>query len=93
MIADTTVFALGEGISYQPLGAGEGAVVLTVSSGQLYTCNDTTAAFLDLVDGSRTFVDLVDGLHETFEVPHAELQRDLGALAADLMAEGIIRAQ
>jgi hypothetical protein len=93
MVADRTIFALGEGISYQPLGAGEGAVVLTISSGQLYTCNDTTAAFLGLVDGARTFGDLVDGLHGTFEVPREELRRDLGALAADLMAEGIIRAQ
>ena len=88
MVADRTIFALGEGISYQPLGAGEGAVVLTISSGQLYTCNDTTAAFLGLMDGARTFGDLVDGLHRTFEVPHDELRRDLGRPGRGLDGEG-----
>jgi pyrroloquinoline quinone biosynthesis protein D len=93
MIEDGTVFALANGISYQPLGAGEGAVVLTLESGQLYTCNDTTAAFLGAVNGARTFVEVVDTLYGTFEVPRDDLHRDLAELATTLVAEGLIRAQ
>jgi pyrroloquinoline quinone biosynthesis protein D len=93
MVEDQTVFALADGISYQPLGTGEGAVVLTISSGQLYTCNDTTAAFLAVVNGAHTFAEVVDELHRTFDVPRDELRRDLSGLATDLIAEGIIRAK
>jgi hypothetical protein len=93
MVEDGTVFALTDGISYQPLGAGEGAVVLTIGSGQLYTCNDTTAAFLGAVNGARTFAELIDELHQTFEVSREDLRRDVAELAMGLVEEGIIRAQ
>lgn len=93
MIEDATVFALAEGISYQPLGAGEGAVILTIGSGQLYTCNDTTAAFLGVVDGKRTFGEVVEDLHATFDVSRDALYRDLAELAETLMAEGIVQAE
>ena len=46
MIDDHRVFSLTKGVALQVLGADEGAVVLTVESGQLFTCNDTTAKFL-----------------------------------------------
>jgi pyrroloquinoline quinone biosynthesis protein D len=93
MVNDTTVFALADGVSYQPLGAGEGAVVLTVGSGQLYTCNDTTAAFLGEVDGQRTFGEVVEDLHRIFEVPRDALHHDLAELAGTLLTEGIVCAR
>lgn len=93
MVKDTTVFALADGISYQPLGAGEGAVLLTISSGQLYTCNDTTAAFLGVVDGQRTFGDVVEDLHRVFDVSRDALYRDLVELATNLMTEGIVHVR
>jgi pyrroloquinoline quinone biosynthesis protein D len=92
MVQDATVFALAEGISCQPLGAGEGAVILTIGSGQLYTCNDTTAAFLGVVDGKRTFAEVVEDLHAAFDVSRDALYRDLAELAEALMAEGIVQA-
>src|SRR5262245_25438206 len=92
VIQDATVFALAEGISFQPLGAGEGAVILTIGSGQLYTCNDTTAAFLGVVDGRRTFAEVVEDLHATFDVSRDALYRDLAELAETLVAQGIVRA-
>ena len=93
MVKDTTVFALADGISYQPLGAGEGAVLLTVGSGQLYTCNDTTAAFLRVVDGQRTFGEVVEDLHRIFDVSRDDLHHDLIELATSLMSEGIVHAR
>jgi pyrroloquinoline quinone biosynthesis protein D len=93
MIQETTVLALAEGISFQPLGTGEGAVVLKVDSGRLFTCNDTTSAFLAAVDGRRTFADLVQTVLDEFEVAEADLRGDLLALAGELTKEGIVRVQ
>jgi pyrroloquinoline quinone biosynthesis protein D len=93
MIQDTTILALADGISFQPMGAGEGGVVLKVASGQLFTCNDTTSAFLSAVDGRRTFVDVVRTLLDAFEVGEEELRRDLVALADDLAEKRIVRVQ
>lgn len=90
MLQDATVYALSEGISHQPLGDGEGAVVLVIGSGQLYTCNDTTAAFLGAVDGVCTFGQTVDKLQGMFDVPRDVLQTDLAALAQTLVENGVL---
>ena len=92
--ADTTVLALAEGISFQALGAGEGGVVLKVRSGRLFTCNDTTSAFLAAVDGRRSFAGaLVQALLDEFEVAEEDLRGDLAALAGELTMQGIVRVQ
>ena len=59
-------------------------------SGQLYTCNGTTEAFLDKVDGARSFDQIVGLLSQEFEVDKATLDQDIAALATDLVAEGIL---
>lgn len=69
---------------------GDGAVVLLARSGQLYTCNGTTEAFLDKVDGARNLDQIVDLLSDEFEVDKATLGEDMTALAAELVAEGIL---
>jgi pyrroloquinoline quinone biosynthesis protein D len=84
------VFSLSTNVSFQKLGTGEGAVVLTLRSGQLHTCNDTTTAFLSALDGKRTFDAVVDLLEQEFEVDREELRADLDALASRLLHEGII---
>lgn len=93
MIEDSSVVYLSDGVSYQPLGEGEGAVVLIIESGQLFTCNDTTSAFLSEVDGKRSFGDVVSRLLETFDVSANDLRGDLSALAKKLEQEGIVRIQ
>jgi pyrroloquinoline quinone biosynthesis protein D len=93
MIQDTTVLSLAEGISFQPMGTGEGGVVLKVESGQLFTCNDTTSAFLSALDGRRSFAELVRALLDEFEVDEGDLRGDLAALAGDLTEKGIVRVQ
>jgi pyrroloquinoline quinone biosynthesis protein D len=83
-----TVFVLNEQASLQ--SAGDGAVILLADSGQLYTCNETTEAFLKNVDGIRSFAEIVTLFVEEFEIDAATAERDLGALSNDLVAEGIL---
>jgi hypothetical protein len=89
-IADDTVYTLAKSVSFQPLGQGEGAVVLLVGSGDVFTCNDTTSAFLRTLDGKTTFAETVDALAQTFDVAKAVLRADLENLAGDLAKQGII---
>jgi len=83
--------SLAAGVSVQSLGEEEGAVVLMIESGQLFTCNDTTAAVLRAAEGSITFEQLIIQLLATFEVEEAELREDISALALQLVEEGLVR--
>jgi hypothetical protein len=69
---------------------GDGAVVLLGDSGQLYTCNETTEAFLKKVDSRRRFAEIVDLFKDEFEVDETTARRDLAELADTLIAEGIL---
>lgn len=90
MIEPDRIFKLAEDISFQSLGEGEGAVVLEVKSGQLHTCNDTTAEFLSAIDGSRSFRDVLELLESKFDVDHEVLKNDMINLANQLIAEKVI---
>lgn len=83
-----TVLRLADDASVQHVG--DGAVVLLARSGQLYTCNDTTEAFLDKIDGARSLDQVVALLSDEFEVDRRTLDEDMAALAAELVAEGIL---
>ncbi|RWL45919.1 MAG: PqqD family protein [Mesorhizobium sp.] len=87
-IGSQTVLRMADDASVQHVG--DGAVVLLARSGQLYTCNDTTEAFLDKVDGARSLDQIIDLLSDEFEVDKATLDRDMAELAAELVAEGIL---
>ncbi|KUM23430.1 hypothetical protein AU467_08630 [Mesorhizobium loti] len=87
-IASETVLRMADDASVQHVG--DGAVVLLARSGQLYTCNGTTEAFLDKVDGARNLDQIVDLLSDEFEVDKATLGEDMTALAVELVAEGIL---
>ncbi|MBZ9731878.1 MULTISPECIES: PqqD family protein [unclassified Mesorhizobium] len=87
-IGSETVLRMADDASVQHVG--DGAVVLLARSGQLYTCNDTTEAFLDKVNGARKLDQIVDLLSEEFEVDKATLDQDMAELAAELVAEGIL---
>jgi hypothetical protein len=90
MISDEKVFSISDTVSFQPLGKGEGAVILLLSSGDIFTCNDTTSAFLGSVDGQRTFAVAVQQLADRFDVERPVLRADLEKLAVDLSTVGII---
>ena len=87
-IGSESVLRMADDASVQHVG--DGAVVLLARSGQLYTCNDTTEAFLDKVDGSRNLDQIVDLLSEEFEIDKATLDQDMAELATELVAEGIL---
>jgi hypothetical protein len=87
-INEKTILALSPQASFQSLG--DGAVILMIDSGQLYSCNETTEAFLKAVDGSRSLAEIIDAVLPEFEVDHETLRNDLLALAADLSSEGIV---
>ena len=87
-IGSETVLRMADDASVQHVG--DGAVVLLARSGQLYTCNDTTEAFLDKVDGARSLDQIIDLLSDEFEVDKATLDEDMTELAAELVAEGIL---
>ncbi|MEP9389179.1 PqqD family protein [Mesorhizobium sp. KR9-304] len=82
------VYSLSPLASFQSVG--DGAVVLLADSGQLYSCNDTSEAFLRHVDGKRSLADIVDLLAEEYEVEREMLEADLAELAASLIQEGVI---
>lgn len=87
-IDDSTVLSMANNASFQSLG--EGAVVLLVDSGQLYTCNETTEAFLKLVDGQRRFDAIIDALLTEFDIERARAAGDFLEIAEQLRSEGII---
>ncbi|HEV2514408.1 MAG TPA: PqqD family protein [Devosia sp.] len=82
------VYRLGDDVSFEPVG--EGAVILLLGSGQLYSCNDTSMAFLKHLDGVRNVDDVARRMADEFEIDTATLADDLPELIADLVAEGII---
>jgi len=82
------VFAFSPVASFQAVG--DGAVVLLADSGQLYSCNDTSEAFLRKVDGKRKLSEIIDLLAEEYEVSRDVLSADLTELAQSLAEEGII---
>ncbi|QPC89309.1 PqqD family protein [Mesorhizobium sp. INR15] len=89
-IASEMILRLADDASVQ--NVGDGAVVLLARSGQLYTCNGTTEAFLEKVDGERSLDQIVALLSEEFEVDKGTLGQDMTALATDLVSEGILAA-
>ena len=82
------VYALSPVASFQSVG--DGAVVLLADSGQLYSCNDTSEAFLRHVDGKRSLSDIVDLMAAEYEVEREVLEADLAELAESLKQEGVI---
>ena len=87
-IDETTVFSLAPNASFQALG--EGAVILMIDSGQLYTCNETTEAFLKMIDGQRNLGAILDVLVAEFAVDRDSLAQDFLPIAGELRSEGIL---
>ncbi|MDX6806953.1 PqqD family protein [Terrihabitans rhizophilus] len=85
---EATVLKISAPASFQKLG--DGAVVLMADSGQLYTGNETTEAFLAAVDGKRTIGEIADRMMSEFDVQRDVLARDLIDLAGDLASEQIV---
>jgi hypothetical protein len=90
VVTSSTRFRLGPQISLQELGPDEGGVVLRLDSGELYTINDTTLAFLRGLDGKKTMGDVARSMLDVFEVDEPTLIADITEIAADLVREKVI---
>ncbi len=87
-IAESVVPRFLPNASFQAVD--DGAVILLADTGQLYTCNETTEAFLRRIDGERNFGAILDGLMAEYALDRPTALGDFSALAAELAAEGII---
>ncbi|WP_223477388.1 PqqD family protein [Oricola indica] len=82
------VYALSPIASFETVG--DGAVILLGDSGQLYSCNDTSEAFLRNVDGQRSIDEIARLMESEYDVALETLIGDLNELAAELESEGIV---
>lgn len=90
MLTLESCLRLPASVAFHSLGSSAQTVIVSFDSGTLFTCNRTTHAFLEAVDGRRTMKQIVDSLGERFEVDRGRLQADMLALAEKLIAEGLL---
>lgn len=91
MIDQQSTLSLRNDATFQSMGKGKETVILSLSSGYLFTCNDTTRTFLENLDGRRTLGEVIDLLLERFDVPREKLTADMTALAGKLLDEKILQ--
>ncbi len=92
MLTDQTILRLANDAQFQSLGEGQQTVIVSLTSGSLYTCNDTTKSFLQAMDGKKTFSQIVDALANEYEVKREKLHADMAALAEKLIKEKLVVA-
>ncbi len=90
MTIDSARYCLSEDVAFQSLGEGHETVVVSLGTGFLYSCNDTTRAFLEALDGAKTLPEICSELLALFTVAEERLLKDLRLLADRLLAEGLI---
>jgi pyrroloquinoline quinone biosynthesis protein D len=90
-INETSVLSLAPTVTFQSLR--EGAVILMIDCGQLYTCNESTEAFLNSIDGKRNFGAILDLLMSEFATDRETLSQDFRSLVSDLQSNGILEIQ
>jgi hypothetical protein len=89
-ITVTTILRLADKVSLQPLGEGEGGVILRLDSGELFTVNDTALSFVAALDGSRSLEGTVELIADEYDVDRETLTRDLIEIASDLVAAELV---
>lgn len=87
----STKFQIADDVTFQSLGQGVETVILSLDSGVLYSCNDTTAAFLSAVDGQLSLAQIIDKLLDEFDVSRAKLTTDIQSVADKLLSEKLIK--
>ena len=90
MLSEKTVLRRAEDVTYQSLGENQDTVILSLDSGQLYTCNHTAEDFLSAVDGVRNFADIIGLLAQRFDAPRRQIQEDMNSLAEQMIKESLI---
>ena len=90
VITSATQLVLGENVALQDLGDEEGGVLLKLDSGEMYTVNETTLAFLQEIDGERSIGDIVERMMSMFDVDQETLSGDVAEIAEELMGESLV---
>lgn len=90
MLTDQTILRLADDVRFQSLGEGQQTVIVSLSSGYLYTCNDTTHSFLKAMDARKTFGQIVDALAAEYDVNRDKLRADMAALSEKLLKEKLV---
>ena len=90
MLNEKTVLRRAQGVTYQSLGEDQDTVILSLDTGQLYTCNCTAEDFLSAVDGTRSFADIVELLAQQFDAPPTQIKEDMSSLAQQMIKEGLV---
>ena len=90
MVSENARFRLSEDVTYQSMGGDEETVMLSLSSGYLYTCNETTESFIRALDGERTFAEVIDLLRTQYDLPRQQLLSDLQPILEELLREKLI---
>ena len=68
----------------------EGSVILRLSDGQIYSCNETSQRFIQVLDGSRKLVDVIQLFRQDYAIDESTATKDLSELARELLSEGVI---
>lgn len=84
---------LADDVTFQSLGPGQDTVVFSLNSGYLYTCNQTSDAFLRALDGKRTISEVIELLLGQYDVARDRLTSDLTALAEKFIHEKLLIEQ
>ena len=78
VITNETVLRASPEMKFQSLGSGQPTVIVSLTSGYLYTANQTTESFLRAIDGEKTFGAIVAELTDVYDVTPEKLSLDLG---------------
>lgn len=87
----STRLKIADDVTFQSLGKGLETVILSLNSGVLYSCNDTTAAFLSAIDEQLSLAQIIDKLFDKLDVSRAKLTLDIHTIANKLLAEKLIK--
>ena len=90
MILLGSSFRLAPNATFRSLGEGRGGVLVRTDNGYLFTCNDTTCAFIEAMDGRRSIADIAGLMLESFEINRATLEAALVAVADQLTKHGLV---
>ena len=93
MIDDQTVLRLADDVTFQAMADGKETVLLSMTTGRLYSCNETTAAFLQAVksaDGGKSFGEAIGELTEQYDVAAEKLREDLAGVVVSLLEEKLL---
>lgn len=85
-----TVLRVADKVSLQPLGEGQGGVILRLDSGELFSVNDTALSFVAALDGERSVEGAVQLIADEYEVDQETLTGDLIEIASELIAAELI---